>query len=204
MSTSSVEEPRLGALFNEALEYAMALHRFQKRKSTEIPYAGHLLGVCSIVVDAGGTEDEAIAALLHDGPEDQGGRATLLDIKSRFGSRVAGIVEHLSDTFEAEKPAWRKRKEDYLMSLRACQDASVYLVSAADKLHNLRSMLDDYREVGETLWKRFSAPLGRSDVLWYHDALLDIYESGPKDDRRTRIVRDMRATIDAIRSARRA
>lgn len=178
----------------------MLLHQTQMRKATEIPYAGHLLGVCATVIDAGGDEDEAIAALLHDGPEDQGGLPTLAEIRERFGARVAGIVEHLSDTFAEPKPPWRARKEHYLSELRACRDRSVYLVSAADKLHNIRTMLDDYREIGEALWSRFSAPRGGVDVLWYHDELLAIYEAGPLDQRSRRILRNLRAAIAEIRA----
>jgi (p)ppGpp synthase/HD superfamily hydrolase len=202
MSTNgnSSVDARLGKRFQEAFVFAMDLHRTQKRKATEIPYAGHLIGVCATVIDAGGTEDEAIAALLHDGPEDQGGLATLALIRERFGDRVAEIVAHLSDTFEDPKPPWRARKEAYLNELRACSDASVYLVSAADKLHNLRTMLDDYREIGEALWGRFSAPFGRVDILWYHDALLAVYEAGRPDVRMRRILRNLHATIDAIRA----
>jgi (p)ppGpp synthase/HD superfamily hydrolase len=193
-------EGRLGARFDEALAFAMELHRTQLRKGSDVPYVGHLLGVSSIVIDAGGTEDEAIAALLHDGPEDQGGRSTLAAIRGRFGDEVANMVEHLSDTFDTPKPPWRARKEAYINDLRACQDASVYLISAADKVHNLRSMRDDYREVGEALWSRFSAPLGRVDVLWYHDALLAAYDAGPPDPRRSRVVHSMRETIAEIRA----
>jgi hypothetical protein len=196
----SEDDGLLTARFHDALVYATELHRKQKRKGTSIPYAGHLLGVCSIVIDAGGDEDEAIAALLHDAAEDQGGEKTLDAIRGKFGKRVARIVAHLSDTFEDPKPAWRARKENYLQELRNCTDASIYLVSAADKLHNLRTMLDDLREVGEVLWDRFSAPFGRVDVLWYHEALLDIYEQGPADRRARRIIRDMRATLEAMRS----
>jgi (p)ppGpp synthase/HD superfamily hydrolase len=202
MSTNdnASSDVRLGKRFQEALLFATDLHRTQKRKATEIPYVGHLLGVCATVIDAGGDEDEAIAALLHDGPEDQGGWSTIARIEVQFGERVTDIVAHLSDTFEDPKPPWRARKEAYLTALRACGDPSVYLVSAADKLHNLRAMLDDYREIGEALWTRFSAPLGRVDILWYHDALLAIYEAGPPDDRRRRVVRNLHATIDAIRA----
>ena len=191
---------RLGERFQKALVFAMQLHRTQKRKATEIPYAGHLLGVCATVIDAGGDEDEAIAALLHDGPEDQGGLPTLAEICDRFGERVAGIVAHLSDTFEEPKPPWRARKENYLNELRACRDRSIYLVSAADKLHNIRTMLDDYREIGEALWGRFSAPRGCVDILWYHDELLAIYEAGPFDQRSQRILCNLRAAIAEIRA----
>jgi (p)ppGpp synthase/HD superfamily hydrolase len=190
----------LGERFQEALVFAVQLHRTQTRKATKIPYAGHLLGVCATVIDAGGDEDEAIAALLHDGPEDQGGKPTLVEIGDRFGERVAGIVEHLSDTLEEPKPPWRARKEKYLNELRACRDRSVYLVSAADKLHNIRTMLDDYREIGEALWGRFSAPRGGVDILWYHDELLAIYEAGPFDRRSQRILRNLRAAIAEIRA----
>ena len=108
---------RLSARFEDALAYAAHLHAGQPRKDTAIPYVAHLLAVCSLVLEDGGDEDEAIAALLHDGPEDAGGHETLEEIRRRFGDRVADIVADCSDTFETPKPPWRERKEAYLAHL---------------------------------------------------------------------------------------
>jgi (p)ppGpp synthase/HD superfamily hydrolase len=163
----------LGDRFRRALVFAFDLHSGQVRKGSKgIPYIGHLLGVTSIVIEDGGDEDEAIAALLHDGPEDQGGKATLERIRNEFGDRVAGIVEGCSDTLEDPKPPWRERKEAYLAHLEHAQP-EVLRVSLADKLHNARSILSDYREVGEELWSRFNGT--REESLWYYKSLVEIF-----------------------------
>ena len=158
--------------FEKALTLATRLHATQVRKGTTIPYIAHLLGVASIAMDYGADEEEAIAALLHDAAEDQGGEETLHRIEQRFGSRVAEIVAGCSDTFEFPKPAWRKRKEDYI-SRMATESASIRLVSAADKLHNARSILADYRVLGEELWSRFNG--GKDGTLWYYRALVEAF-----------------------------
>lgn len=156
--------------FGDALLYAARLHRDQTRKGTGTPYVNHLLAVAAIVGENGGTEDEVVAALLHDAPEDRGGEARLRDIRLRFGDTVAEIVAGCSDTYEDPKPPWRKRKEHHLAHL-AGASRSVRLVSAADKLHNARSVLTDYRAVGEKLWDRFTG--GREGTLWYYRAVVD-------------------------------
>jgi len=167
----------LSKRFEEALVYATRLHAGQVRKGTDIAYVSHLLAVASLVMEAGGDEDEAIAALLHDGPEDQGGLETLHEIRARFGERVADIVAACSDTFEAEKPPWKARKQAYLDHLPGADEAT-RLVSCADKLHNARAILADYRQHGESLWDRFNA--GREDVLWYYSELVRIFAAcGP-------------------------
>ncbi|MGD9723279.1 MAG: HD domain-containing protein [Pirellulales bacterium] len=160
----------LTARFREALEYAAVLHAAQVRKGTPAPYLAHLLAVAAIALEFGADEDEAIAALLHDAVEDQGGAATRAEIERRFGSRVAGIVDGCTDADTIPKPPWRNRKERYLAHL-ATADASVHLVSAADKLHNVRSILQDYRMFGEALWSRFTG--NRSGTLWYYRAVAD-------------------------------
>jgi (p)ppGpp synthase/HD superfamily hydrolase len=168
----------LSPRFREALDWAADLHRSQVRKGTEVPYVAHLLAVASLVLEHGGDEDEAIAALLHDAAEDQGGRPVLREIRRRFGAEVANIVEACTDTFESEKPEWRPRKEDYVASLSG-KSLSVRLVSAADKLHNARAILADYRRHGEALWARFS---GKRETLWYYRALADEFRlRGPGD-----------------------
>jgi (p)ppGpp synthase/HD superfamily hydrolase len=182
--------------FSEALEYAAQTHQTQLRKGTQIPYIGHLLGVASIVIDAGATEDEAIAALLHDAPEDQGGHARLSDIRDRFGESVADIIEGCSDPLDkagkAEHP-WDVRKAAYLEHLRTCADKSVYLVSAADKLHNARATLADVRADGASVWARFNA--GRNATLENYKALIAVYRQGPPDVRRDRIVKELASVI---------
>ena len=164
-----------GEKFENALEYAARLHRDQVRKGTGIPYITHLLAVASIVGENGGTEDEVVAALLHDGPEDQGGEATLELVRARFGDEVAEIVDGCTDTYEAKKPPWRERKERYLAHLAVAPD-SVRLVSSADKLHNARSVLSDYRTLGEDLWTRFNG--GKEGTLWYYRAVVNTLRGG--------------------------
>lgn len=178
-----------GEKFDDALLYASKLHRGQRRKETEIPYITHLLAVASIVGENGGTEDEVVAALLHDGPEDQGGEATLEDIRTRFGEEVAEIVDGCTDTYEAEKPPWRERKERYLAHLAGAPD-SVRLVSSADKLHNARSVLSDYRTLGEDLWTRFNG--GKEGTLWYYRAVVDtLCGGGPVVEELDRVVSEL-------------
>jgi len=133
-----------GRKFEEALEYAARVHRDQTRKGTRIPYVTHLLAVAAIVGENGGTENEVVAALLHDAPEDQGGEARLEDIRERFGDEVVGIAAGNTDTFEDPKPPWRERKEAYVARI-AREPDPVRLVSAADKLHNARSVLAGLR-----------------------------------------------------------
>lgn len=160
----------LSARFEEALTFAARLHKNQIRKGTAIPYISHLLAVASIALEHGASEDEAIAALLHDAAEDQGGKATLSEIRHRFGDSVAEIVEGCTDAWAIPKPSWRTRKEAYVAHLRDAS-ASVRLVSAADKLHNAQTILRDYRVLSESLWKRFSG--GRDGTLWYYRSLVE-------------------------------
>jgi len=129
-----------------------------------------LLGVASLVLQHGGDESEVIAGLLHDAVEDQGGRPTLQKIKRKFGTRVAAIVEACSDSFEIPKLPWLERKKEHLAKIRHASP-SVRLVCAADKLHNARCILTDYREIGECLWQRFSG--GREGTLWYYRDLAE-------------------------------
>ena len=156
----------LSSRFSEALAFSADRHRDQIRKGTEIPYVSHLLAVASIVLEHGGSEDEAIAALLHDAVEDR--KATAGEISARFGEGVAGIVLGCSDTDQHPKPPWRARKEQYIDHL-ATASPSTLLVSAADKLHNARAILADYREIGDRLWQRFNPD---ADTLWYYRALV--------------------------------
>jgi (p)ppGpp synthase/HD superfamily hydrolase len=165
----------LGERFSRALVRATEIHREQKRKRTEadpeIPYVSHLLAVCALVLQDQGSETEAVAALLHDAAEDQGGEAMLAQIQAEFGSDVARIVAECSDTFEQPKPPWRGRKERYLAHL-AEVSPSALRVSVADKLDNARAILFDYRRLGDMLWERFHP---ESDQLWYYRALVKAY-----------------------------
>ena len=167
-----------GEKLEEALGYAARVHRDQVRKGSSVPYVTHLLAVAAIVGENGGTEEEVIAALLHDAPEDQGGEARLAEIRERFGDEVADIVAGNTDTFEDPKPPWRERKEAYVAHV-AHAPRSVRLVSAADKLHNARSVLADLRSLGEDLWPRFNG--GKEGTLWYYRALVEAFETAGPD-----------------------
>ncbi len=158
--------------FRSALSYAFDLHRTQERKGSGVPYVAHLLGVSSLVLEYGGDEDCAIAGLLHDAAEDQGGEPRIREIQSAFGEYVAGIVYECTDSLESPKPPWKQRKERYLERL-AKASIPGQLVSVSDKLYNARAIVADYRTSGESLWSRFTA--GRDGVLWYYDALASAY-----------------------------
>jgi (p)ppGpp synthase/HD superfamily hydrolase len=156
--------------FGNALAFAAKLHGKQTRKGSDTPYISHLLAVTAIALDHGATEDEAIAAVLHDAVEDQGGQATLEEIRRRFGDQVASIVAACSDTDESPKPPWRERKAAYVARLRT-EPYSVRLVVAADKLHNVRDVLRSYRIHGDDLWSHFKG--GRDGTIWYYGAVVD-------------------------------
>jgi GTP pyrophosphokinase len=162
-------QPNLTRRFTDAFIYAAELHANQVRKGTPAPYISHLMAVSAIVIENGGNEDEAISALLHDAIEDQGGDATRQEIIRRFGKNVASIVDGCTDAETIPKPPWRERKEQYIAHL-AEASPSVRLVSSADKLHNARTILSDYRQLGESLWTRFNG--GREGTLWYYRALV--------------------------------
>ncbi|MFX1301633.1 MAG: HD domain-containing protein [Promethearchaeota archaeon] len=163
--------------FQEALIFATQLHAGQNRKGKDVPYIAHPLAVASLVLEAGGGEDEAIAALLHDAIEDHGDKISLDEIRQRFGDAVADIVDGCTDARTVPKPPWRRRKEAYIARLRHAPP-SERLVSAADKLHNARSILIDYRVLGEGIWDRFNG--GKEGTLWYYRALLETFQvSGP-------------------------
>jgi (p)ppGpp synthase/HD superfamily hydrolase len=174
--------------FDEAVPFAIEVHRDDTRKGSDIPYIGHLLGVCSLVIEEDGTEDQAIAALLHDTAEDHGGREMLEKIEARFGERVMKIVEACSDTLEDPKPDWRPRKEKYLKRLGE-ESEEVLLVSLADKLYNARAIVRDYRSVGDKLWDRFSK--GRDEQLWYYRSLRETYRRRMPDARMTHELADV-------------
>jgi len=160
--------------FRDALVYAFDLHREQRRKVSGVPYVAHLRGVAGIALENGATEDEAIAALLHDAIEDQGGAATGEAIRRRFGDAVADVVMGCTDAFTVPRPPWRQRKEDYIARLGA-EPASV-MFSASDKVHNARAILADHRQCGTEVWQRFSG--GREGTLWYYHSLVNVYRRG--------------------------
>ena len=139
--------------FKDALLYAVNLHQKQFRKGTETPYIAHLLAVAATVLENGGDEDQAIAGLLHDAVEDQGGLPRLEEIRSKYGKRIADIVKSCTDAYEDPKPPWKKRKMEYLASIQN-KNPDAFVVSLADKLHNARAILADYRTIGEDLWQR--------------------------------------------------
>jgi (p)ppGpp synthase/HD superfamily hydrolase len=187
--------------FDVAFNLASDLHRTQRRKSSEIPYLSHLMAVSGLVLENGGTEDEAIAGLLHDAVEDQGGRATLERIRAEFGDVVAELVTALSDTDEVPKPPWRIRKQEYLHRLEVATPA-VLRVSAADKLHNARSIVRDYVIFGEDLWNRFSAPA--ADQIWYYRSLSDVFRrrlGGPLASDLSRTIADLEWLMGSPRIA---
>jgi (p)ppGpp synthase/HD superfamily hydrolase len=176
---AGVEEPLLkrplSARFDEALVMASSLHRAQVRKTSGVPYVAHLLGVASLVLEEGGSEDMAIAALLHDAAEDQGGDAVLAEIVAAFGPEVARWVRQASDSIVVPKPAWETRKRHHLAEIPMA-DREARLIMLADKVHNARSILADHVRVGAAVWKRFSVP--RERTMWYYEALMEVFERG--------------------------
>jgi (p)ppGpp synthase/HD superfamily hydrolase len=165
----------LGQRFEEALVLACRLHAGQTRKGTDTPYIAHCLAVASLVIENGGDEDEAIAALLHDAIEDQGGQKAREEIRLRFGRQVVDIIDGCSDTDHVPKPPWRRRKEDHIARLREHSSDSVRLVFLADKVHNAKTILADYLVVGETLWERFKG--GKAGTLWYYRTLVEVFKT---------------------------
>ena len=161
--------PQLTFKFKTALAYASSIHGGKLRKKTRIPDIGHILGVTAIALEYGANEAEAIAALLHDAVEDAGGKKRLRDIRNKFGPKVAGIVEGCTDSMAEAKPPWLERKKRYVAHVRKAS-ISTKLVSAADKLQNVRSLLRNYREDGNRLWQRYAS--GKNGALWYYRALV--------------------------------
>lgn len=173
--SSHLHTPKLTPRFEEAFLFAAEKHATQTRKRTSVPYISHLMSVAGLVLEAGGDEDQAIAALLHDVVEDCGGKPILQEVADRFGQRVATIVDGCTDAYTIPKPPWKQRKLDYLELLRKADD-DIRLVSAADKLHNVRTILTDHRAEDESVWARFNG--GREGTLWYYRAVLDILLEG--------------------------
>jgi GTP pyrophosphokinase len=189
----SLKAKRLGPRFLRAFQFAAEKHAGQARKASTIPYVAHLMGVASLVLEAGGDEDLAIAALLHDVIEDCGGAPMLKEVRRRFGSRVAKVVDGCTDADTYPKPPWRERKEKYISHLKKA-DADTRLVGAADKLSNVRSILSDYRVVGESVWSRFNG--GREGTLWYYRTLRDQFLRHKPN----RITRDLELAVNELES----
>lgn len=186
--------------FSKAVDYARILH-IERRKGTNIPFMAHLLGVASLVMGEAGqvpfavTENMVIAALLHDSVEDHGGEPRLRDIEFNFGAEVARMVEGLSDSLEEDpnkKGPWEERKRGYLKRLRS-ETLQVQLISAADKLYNARTILDEYRLVGAKVWERFKR--GRDQQIWYFEKLLKVFKSAGTN----RIVEELGRVTDELR-----
>jgi GTP pyrophosphokinase len=189
-------KPILSQRFEDALIYSAKLHVQQIRKGSMVPYVAHLLGVASIVLEYGGNEDEAIAALLHDSIEDQGGDTVRQEIMRRFGVRVAEIVDGCTDTDVDPKPPWRERKEAYIAHIRDATP-SVRLVSVADKLHNAQTILKDYHSVGDGIWERFNG--GKEGTLWYYRSLVTEFRAtgpSPLVDELDRVVKEIELLAD--------
>jgi (p)ppGpp synthase/HD superfamily hydrolase len=185
----------LSERFEKAFDLAFHLHQKtgrQSRKGKDTPYIAHLMAVSAIVLEYGGNEDEAIAALLHDAMEDQGGRPTLERIRKEFGDRVAGIVEECSDCDGGDhKPAWKERKQAYLDHIPH-MTSGARLVSLADKIHNARSVLNDFRRDGESTWSRFKGK--RDGTLWYYAELSKLFSSIADDPP----VRELRRIVEVL------
>lgn len=157
--------------FTEALVYATQLHRHQVRKCSNVPYISHLLSVTALVLEDGGSENEAIAALLHDAIEDQGGDKTRQEIKTKFGDKVAEIVEGCTESDAIPKPPWKERKLATIKKLRYASP-EVRRVTLADKVHNARSILGDWYRMGNSVWDRFKT--GKSGTLWYFKSIAEV------------------------------
>ncbi len=176
--------------FDDAFRYAHDLHQAQRRKGTAIPYVAHLMSVAALVFEHGGDENQAIAALLHDAPEDQGGLPVLREIERRFGADVARIVADCTDAWTEPKPVWRARKEAYLAGLPEKPERSL-LVSLADKTHNAEAILYDWRDLGDAVWPRFNG--GANGTRWYYGALARFFSGatpGRLADRLSRAARE--------------
>lgn len=192
--------PLLGPRFDAALAFATRVHRDDTRKGKRTPYVSHLLGVCSLVLQQGGGEDEAIGALLHDTLEDHADTVTPAMLRAKFGAKVLAIVEACTDTPPGykggTKPPWRERKEAYVSRL-AKKSRAARNVALADKLYNLRELVSDLRANGKATLQRFNA--GPAEQLWYftsiRDGLRAAGHDGPMLEEYARTVKDFRALV---------
>ena len=193
------DEPLYSERLIQALGVAAKLHATQRRKGSGIPYLSHLLGTCAIALDYGAGEDEAIAALLHDAIEDVQPTEDARAAVGAFGSEVLRIVEGCTDADTHPKPPWRERKEAYVAHVGEL-DAPILLVSAADKLHNSRSIVSDLRRFGPATWERFTG--GRDGSLWYYRALVDAFRANPAHP--SQLVDELERTVTEMETLARA
>ena len=166
----------LSERLSQALAIAIEAHNGQFRKETTIPYIAHPMAVASIALEYGADEDQAMAALLHDAVEDGGAKYAEI-IRSKFGDRVADIVNGCTDGVPDNngiKPPWKQRKESYIAHLKSAPD-DVLLVSGSDKLHNARAIVSDLQNIGLRVFDRFSS--SKTDTLWYYQSLADIFKA---------------------------
>ena len=190
-----MEEACYSPRLDDAIALATDAFRDVRRKGSGIPYLSHLLQVMVYVAEAGGDEDQMIAAVLHDYLEDIDG-ATADEVEDRFGMRVARLVEGLSDAVSRPKPPWKERKQRYLDHLRTAP-AELKLISCADKLHNAESIHRDFLVIGDLLWDRFTA--SRDETLWYYASIVDALAHqwhAPLLDRLRGEVESMHAAVD--------
>lgn len=199
MSESVGYSPEDWALVERAAQLAWEKHQGEYRKGgTAVPYVAHVWGVASLVMEHGGSPEQAAAALLHDTAEDSGGEKVLDEIAEKCGSHVADIVRDLSDSLvedPTQKAPWRQRKEDYLAHLADASD-EVLLVSAADKLANARSLAKDFAEVGPELWQRFNTK-SATDQFWYYESLIEAFEAR---NAAPLMVAELRSNINDLRA----
>jgi (p)ppGpp synthase/HD superfamily hydrolase len=187
--------------FETALVYAAQLHAQQRRKVTNTPYIAHLLGVAALVLEAGGNEDEAIAALLHDAVEDQGGAMTRAEILQQFGATVVAIVDGCTEPEPKPEQSWREHKLQYLEQLRSAKPA-VQRVALADKLHNARSLLVNFRLEGDRIWNQFRG--GKEGVLWLVEMQLDLFQQVSDSWMVTELAQVVRALKQEVASSGRS
>lgn len=203
MPESFTDAPLLSGRFDAALHYATAHHALQLRKGTPIPYVAHLLAVASLTLEMHGDEDEAIGGLLHDVVEDGGGAEALARIEREFGAMVAAIVLANSDSIEPAddthgRQQWFERKRAYIDSFPMKSPAALR-VSLADKLHNARSILIDYRTHGDAVWARFKQGQGLATRVYYRElAVAFEREKDRMGEPAAAYVEDLRRTVDAI------
>jgi (p)ppGpp synthase/HD superfamily hydrolase len=195
------DPPDLTERFLAAVALAEEIHGRQRRQGTQIPYLAHLLVVAGLVIEDGGDEDEAVAAMLHDAVEDGGGRVVLERIDTSFGPRVRQIVKDLSDAIDPQDSArpWIERKRRYLEHLRECEDPSVLRVGLADKVHNARSHVRDFRAEGNALWARYEQRTAE-DQLWYYRSLVELFERkrpGPLTEDLSQAVEELATLVNA-------
>lgn len=198
----AILETPLTTRFDSAFMLAHRIHRGQARKGSQIPYVAHVMGVAALVLEYGGDETEAVAALLHDtiedAPAEMGAQAVRREIREAFGEEVLSIVEHCTDTDVQPKPPWQNRKAAYIAAVEHAP-MSALRVSAADKFHNVQSLIRDYRSLGEELWVRFNPEAGKSGTLWYYLSLAEVFKRrmpGPLADDLDRAVRTLEGLTD--------